>query len=95
MTSFKSLLLGGIAATSVITFSAMADNHPHGKKTAPEVKSDIPTPKLKKAMLDAKKVDTKMASKKMSDAEDDTSEDEDKWDVMNPPGDKREIDIQP
>ena len=96
MTSFKHLLLGGIAATTAIAFTALADNHPHNKKPTPKVKSEVPTPKLKTKT--PSKRSSKMAKKaKMTDAEvkpsEDAKDEEEKWDVMNPPGDKREIDI--
>ena len=96
MTSFKHLLLGSIAATTAIAFTALADNHPHNKKPTPKVKSEVPTPKLKTKT--PSKRSSKMAKKaKMTDAEvkpsQDAKDEEEKWDVMNPPGDKREIDI--
>ena len=96
MTSFKHLLLGSIAATTAIAFTALADNHPHNKKPTPKVKSEVPTPKLKTKT--PSKRSSKMAKKaKMTDAEvkpsEDAKDEEEKWDVMNPPGDKREIDI--
>ena len=96
MTSFKHLLLGSIAATTAIAFTALADNHPHNKKPTPKVKSEVPTPKLKTKT--PSKRSSKMAKKaKMTDAEvkpsEDAKDEEEKWDVMDPPGDKREIDI--
>ena len=96
MTSFKHLLLGSIAATTAIAFTALADNHPHNKKPTPKVKSEVPTPKLKTKT--PSKRSSKMAKKaKMTDAEvkpnEDAKDEEEKWDVMNPPGDRREIDI--
>ena len=88
MTPFKNLLLGGIAVTTVIAFTAMADTHPHKKKTPAGTKVEAPKPKLKPKMM-AKAKDGKMMKSEKKDEE----EDEDKWDVMNPPGDKHEIDI--
>ena len=89
MTSIKYLLLGGIAATTAIAFTAVANNHPHPPKASKQVKSDIPVPKLKKAKPE--KMATKMESK--SESKSDKDDKEEKWDVMDPPGDKREIDI--
>jgi len=98
MTTFKQILLGGIAFSAAIVFTAMADSHPHGKKSESETKVEkTPEPMLKPksmiktatAKLAVKKVDKKTKS---SDAEKATEDDE-KWDVMNPPGEKQEIDI--
>ena len=98
MTPIKYLLLGGIAATTAIAFTAMANNHPHGEKPATQAKSDIPSPSLKAAQKDkvAEKMIKKMTLKSETKSDDDDKEgddEKDKWDVMNPPGDKREIDI--
>ncbi len=91
MTSFKNLLLGGIAVSTAIAFTAIADTHPHKKKTPASTKVEAPKPKLKPKKA-TKAVDAKMDLKEGADKEDKAEEDE-KWDVMNPPGDKREIDI--
>jgi len=94
MTSIKYLLLGGIAVTTAIAFSAMADNHPHTKKPTTQKTSDVPSPSLKDAKTE--KMTKKIAAKSKSKSDDDDTEgddEKDKWDVMNPPGDKREIDI--
>ncbi len=106
MTSFKQLLLGGIAVTA-ISFTAVATNHPHNKPSV-KINSDIPAPKLKKSMASEKSPRTKMlkdkiAKKKMADSKPEETEaksketkaedEEEKWDVMNPPGEKRDIDI--
>ena len=91
MTSFKTILLGGIAVTTAIAVTAMADTHPHKKKTPAGTKIDAPEPKLKPKMM--VKAKAKAKKSKMMKGEKEAEEEEDKWDVMNPPGDKREIDI--
>ena len=91
MTSLKNLLLGGIAVSTAIAFTAIADTHPHKKKTPANTKVEAPKPKLKPKKA-TKAANAKMAAKQGADEEDKADED-DKWDVMNPPGDKREIDI--
>ena len=90
MTSLKNLL-GGIAVSTAIAFTAIADTHPHKKKTPANTKVEAPKPKLKPKKA-TKAANAKMAAKQGADEEDKADED-DKWDVMNPPGDKREIDI--
>lgn len=100
ITSLKYILLGGVAATTAFAFTAMAD-HPHKPKKA---ETSQTKPKMEKAVT--KMAPTKMAeaskakmAKKASDKSDDISDNDSddkedkKWDVMNPPGDKREIDI--
>ena len=87
-TSLKYILLGSAALTAALAFTAMAD-HPHKPKKA---KAEDVTPKLKKPM--AKMASAEMTSKKTKKAKETSSEKDDaKWDVMNPPGDKKEIDI--
>jgi len=88
----KYILLGGAAVMTAFAFTATAD-HPHKPKKAEKTKTETMVKKMK-----AKKPVVKMAPKKKMDAKSDTnmaeqSKDDEKWDVMNPPGDKREIDI--
>ena len=92
MTSLKYILLGTAATATAFAYTAMAD-HPHKPKKTESSKVETT---LKK-MLE-KKFDTKMASAKSKDDKaDDTDgandKDDEKWDVMNPPGESREIDI--
>ena len=88
----KYILLGGAAVVTAFAFTATAD-HPHKPKKAEKTKTETMVKKMK-----AKKPIVKMAPKEKMDAKSDTnmaeqSKDDEKWDVMNPPGDKREIDI--
>jgi len=86
--TLKYILLGGVATTAAFAFTAMAD-HPHKKPSQTEVKRAAASAKSDTA--------ESMKSKMAVTAEDDATESEDKedekWDVMNPPGDKRDIDI--
>jgi len=86
--TLKYILLGGVATTAAFAFTAMAD-HPHKKPSQTEVKRAAASTKSDTA--------ESMKSKMAVTAEDDATESEDKedekWDVMNPPGDKRDIDI--
>ena len=102
MSSLKYILLGSIAVTSAIAFTAMADTHPHKKKTPAGTpagtKVETPNPKLKPKMTtkvaDVSKLKVDKESKAKKDEGSKTEKDEEeKWDVMNPPGETREIDI--
>ena len=84
-TSLKYVLLGGVVATAAFAFTAMAD-HPHKPKKAEKIKAETTLKKMK-----AKKPGTKTEDKKSDDSE--AEEQDEEWDVTNPPGDKREIDI--
>ena len=89
-TSLKLGLLGGVALSAAFAFTAMAD-HPHKpKKTKAEQVVKAKAPMVK--MAAAEKV-IAVASDDDKDTEDASEKDDGKWDVMNPPGDKREIDI--
>ena len=95
ITSLKYILMGGAAATAAFAFTALAD-HPHKPKKAEKTKAETLVKDMK-----AKKPVVKMAPKKKAEAKtkdktpDDTaSGDDEKWDVMNPPGEKHEIDIK-
>ena len=101
VTSLKYALLGSVAITTAFAFTAMAD-HPHKpKKTEkPKAETVIKTMKAKKPalkMASMEKTDTKSEMKdeesKSEESKSEESKDDEKWDVTNPPGDKREIDI--
>lgn len=88
-TSLKYVLLSGIAATTAFAFTAVAD-HPHKpKKTKAE--KIVKTKKSAIKMAPAKKAKAHKAKDNTSDEAE--AKDDEKWDVTNPPGDKREIDI--
>ena len=95
--TLKTVLLSTIAltATSAITFTALADGHPHKKPhssatTADDMKA---ASKDKKMSKDKMKSDDKNSDSESDNGEDEDSEDDANWDVMAPPGDTREIDI--
>ncbi len=85
MISFKYILLGSVAATAVFAFTATAD-HPHKPK-----KAEAAITKVKATKAKAKKA--KKAKKPTAEDTSEDTKDDEKWDVMNPPGDSREIKI--
>ena len=96
-TTLKYILLGGVATTATFAFTAMAD-HPHKPKKTESAKVETMAKKVKAKKKHAKTKAMKMADMKAevkSDKSDEESANtgDEKWDVMNPPGDKREIDI--
>ena len=98
ITSLKYILLGSVAATTAFAFTAMAD-HPHKPKKAESAKAQPMAKKVTPLKKVKKKKPMKMAETKAkaenAEESDESSDNKDdkKWDVMNPPGDKREIDI--
>ena len=96
-TTLKYILLGGVATTAAFAFTAMAE-HPHKPKKTESAKVETMAKKVKAKKKHAKTKAMKMADMKAevkSDKSDEESANtgDEKWDVMNPPGDKREIDI--
>jgi len=97
MSKFRIACLGGAAVLSITALSALAD-HPHNtaaKKSKPAmVKADTEAKSIQrqkaKPMADTMMSDKSMSDKMMSG---EAKKDEDKWDVMNPPGKKRDIKI--
>ena len=93
--SLKYILLGGIAAAAA--FTATAD-HPHKPKKAEKTKTETIVKKMKAKkpvvkMTSKEKMEAKPNSEEADSKESESSKEDEKWDVMNPPGDKREIDI--
>jgi len=86
--TLKYILLGGVATTAAFAFTAMAD-HPHKKPSQTEVKRAAASTKSDTA----ESMKSKMAVTAENDATESEDKEDEKWDVMNPPGDKRDIDI--
>ena len=96
-TTLKYILLGGVATTAAFAFTAMAE-HPHKPKKTESAKVETMAKKVKAKKKHAKTKAMKMADMKAEVKSDKSNEEsantgDEKWDVMNPPGDKREIDI--
>jgi len=92
MTSLKYILLGSAAVATAFAYTAMAD-HPHKPKKTESSKVETTPKKMLGKKSDAKMAAVKSKSDKVNDANGADNKDDKKWDVMNPPGESREIDI--
>jgi len=92
MTSLKYILLGSAAVATAFAYTAMAD-HPHKPKKTESSEVETTLKKILGKKSDAKMAAVKSKSDKVDDANGADKKDDEKWDVMNPPGESREIDI--
>ena len=92
MTSLKYILLGTAATATAFAYTAMAD-HPHKPKKTESSKVETTLKKMLEKKSDTKMTSAKSKNDKADDTDDANDKDDEKWDVMNPPGESREIDI--